>query len=91
MYSAAWMILWLEIVFLISLSEGVVFKPLVSPSPGVPAENADFHFPLQIDCFRITVDGAPFFFIIPTRDYAQKVWEPLLYFFFLYVFEIVLP
>lgn len=66
------MILCLEMVFLTSLFEGVVFKPLVSPSPGVPAENADFQLPLQIDYFRITMDGAPFFFIIPTHDYAQK-------------------
>lgn len=59
--------------FNISLSEGTVFKPLASPSPGVPAENADSQSPLQIDYFRITMDEARFPFDYPhTCDYAPK-------------------
>lgn len=51
----------------------MVFKPLASPTPGMPAENADSQSLLQRDYLRITTDGAPFLFdYVYTCDYAQK-------------------
>jgi len=48
-------------------------RPAASTPSLEPVVNADSQSPLQIDYFRINMDGAPFLFDYPhTCDYAQK-------------------
>ena len=76
----------------ISLSEAMVFKPLASLFPSVPAENADSQSPLQMHYFRITMDGPPFYCAVPTLVIMLiQVGEPLPYLLLLSVFETVVP